>query len=175
MNLVRKMSLRQDDQIKQQSCYGKNERDGSSRIQRIDDVGNQYEADYQKLRESADTTVNQIDSSISHTIGYDGATKKRDRKLIAKGLEYQLSLLREKKRRLEARLTRKAAAIEDLLYSSKNFVTVKEELAQYDDIFKLIIENHEEHCKILKPEEQANEEDHFEDVDQRVFIFKHKV
>ena len=29
--------------------------------------------------------------------------------------------------------------------------------------------------KILKPEEQANEEDHFEDVDQRVFIFKHEV
>ena len=37
------------------------------------------------------------------------------------------------------------------------------------------MENHEEHCKILKPEEQSNEEDHFEDVDQRVFIFKHKI
>ena len=135
-------------------------------------MGNQYEADYRRLREFADTTINQIDSSISHTDGYDGATKKRDRKLTAKGLEYQLSLLHEKKRRLEARLARKAAAIEDLLYSSKNFIIVKEELAQYDDIFKLIIKNHEEHCKILKPEEQSNEEKHFEDVDQRVFIFK---
>ena len=48
-------------------------------------------------------------------------------------------------------------------------------MAQYGDIFKLIIENHEERCKILKPEEQSNEEDHFEDVDQRAFIFKHKV
>ena len=47
--------------------------------------------------------------------------------------------------------------------------------SQYDDIFKLIIENHEEHCKILKTEEQSNDEDYFEDVDQRVFIFKHKV
>ena len=62
-----------------------------------------------------------------------------------------------------------------MLYRSKNFITVKEELAQYDDIFKLIIENHKEHCKILKPEEQSNEEDRFEDVNQRVFIFKHKV
>ena len=138
-------------------------------------MGNQYEADYRRLREFADTTINQIDSSISHTDGYDGATKKRDRKLTAKGSEYQLSLLHEKKRRLEARLARKAAAIEDLLYSSKNFIIVKEELAQHDDIFKLIIKNHEEHCKILKPEEQSNEEKHFEDVDQRVFIFKHKV
>ena len=82
-------------------------------------MGNQYEADYQKLREFADTTVNQIDSSISHTIGYDGATKKRDRKLTAKGLEYQLSLLREKKRRLEARLTRKAATIENLFTAAR--------------------------------------------------------
>ena len=39
----------------------------------------------------------------------------------------------------------------------------------------MTIENHEEHCKILKPEELANEENHFEDVDQRAFIFKHKV
>ena len=59
-------------------------------------------------------------------------------------------MLHKKKRRLEAGLARKAAAIEDLLYSSKNFVTVKEELAQYDDTLKLIIKNHEEHCNILK-------------------------
>ena len=58
-----------------------------------------------------------------------------------------------------------------MLYSSKNLITVKEELAQYDDIVKVIMENHEEHYKILKQEEQSNEEDHFEDVDQRVFIF----
>ena len=40
----------EDDQIKQQSCYGKDKWHGSSRIQRNDDVGNQYEADYQRLR-----------------------------------------------------------------------------------------------------------------------------
>ena len=80
-----------------------------------------------------------------------------------------------KKQQLVARLARKAAAIEDLLYSSKNFITIKEKLAQYDDIFKLIIKNHEENCKILRSEEQLNEEYHFEDVDQRVFIFKYKV
>ena len=88
----------QDDQINQQSWYGKDEGNGSSRIQRNDDVGNQYEADYQRLREFADTTINQTDTSISHTVGYDGTTKKKDRKLTAKGLEYQLTLLHEKKR-----------------------------------------------------------------------------
>ena len=56
-------------------------------------MGNQYEADYQRLREFADTTINQIGSSISIQLGM---TKKKDRKLTAKGLEYQLSLLHEK-------------------------------------------------------------------------------
>ena len=55
------------------------------------------------------------------------------------------------------------------------YFTAARTSSQYDDIFKLIIENHEEHCKILKTEEQSNDEDYFEDVDQRVFIFKHKV
>ena len=47
-------------------------------------MGNQNEADYQRLREFADTTINQIDQSINHTVEYDGTTKKRDRKLTAK-------------------------------------------------------------------------------------------
>ena len=47
------------------------------------------------------------------------------------------------------------AANEDLLYSNKNFITVKEELPQYDDIFKLTIENQKEHSKILKAEEKS--------------------
>ena len=59
-------------------------------------MGNQYEADYQRLREFADTTINQIDSSVSHTVGCYRVTKKRDKKLTAKRLEYQLSLLHEK-------------------------------------------------------------------------------
>ena len=59
-------------------------------------MGNQYEPDYQRLREFTDTTINQIDSSVSHTVGYYEITKKRDRKLTAKGFKYQLSLLHEK-------------------------------------------------------------------------------
>ena len=91
-------------------------------------MGNQYEADYQRLPEFANTAIDQIDSSISDTVGYDGTTKKRDRKLTGKGLEYQLSFLREKKQYFEATLSRKPATSEDLLYNSKNFITVKEEL-----------------------------------------------
>ena len=60
-------------------------------------MGNQYEADYQRLPGFANTAIDQINSSISDTVGYDGTTKKRDRKLTGKGLEYQLSFLHEKK------------------------------------------------------------------------------
>ena len=60
-------------------------------------MGNRYKADHQRLREFADTTVNQIDTSISHTVGYDEATKEGYRKLTVKGLEYQLSFLHGKK------------------------------------------------------------------------------
>ena len=69
----------------------------------------------------------------------------------------------------------KDATIEDLLYSNKNFTTVEEELAQYGDIFKLLIGNHEENCKILNSEEQSNDEEHLEDVHWKMLIFKHKV
>ena len=55
--------------------------------------------------------------------------------------------------------------MEDLVYNKKNFTAVKEELAQYVNIFKLIIENHKEHCKLLKLEKQSNKVDQFEDED----------
>ena len=138
-------------------------------------MSNQYEAGYQRLMEFAETTTKHTYLSISHTVGIDGTTKKRDRKLTAKGLEYQLFLLHEKKQRVEARLAIKTAIIEDLLYSDKNVITIKEELARNDDIVKLLIKNHEEQYKILKQEGQLNNEEHFEDVDQKAFIFQHKV
>ena len=55
--------------------------------------------------------------------------------------------------------------MEDFVYNKKNFIAVKEELAQYVNIFKLIIENHKEHSKLLKLEKQSNKVDQFEDED----------
>ena len=51
----------EEDQINQSACCGKDEGDGSSRVHRTDDMGNQYEGDYQRLKEFTDTTINQID------------------------------------------------------------------------------------------------------------------
>ena len=60
----------------------------------------------------------------------------RVKKPSSKGREYKLSQIKDKRQRLYFRLLRKNGAIEDLFYSSKNKVAVKEELAQFNDILK---------------------------------------
>lgn len=44
-----------------------------------------------------------------------------------------------------------------------------------DEIFKLIIESHGEHCKTLEPERQSDEEKYFVDVNQRKLIIKYEL
>ena len=73
------------------------------------------------------------------------------------------------------RLKRKARAIDDHLYSSSNQVTVKEELEQYSDLFKLLSTHHEEHCELLGLEDQSNEVVWFDNLNQDVFNCKHKI
>ena len=62
--------------------------------------------------------------------------EQRVNKPSSKGREYKLSQIKDKRQRLYFRLLRKSGAIEDLFYSSKNKVAVKEELAQFNDILK---------------------------------------
>ena len=61
---------------------------------------------------------------------------------------------------MNSRLLRQAGAIKDLMYTYKNTVTVSEEIAQYDYIFKQLLLVHEEYHSSL---------------DDPVFTFKHKV
>ena len=83
---------------------------------------------------------------------------QRVKKPSSKGREYKLSQIKDKRQRLYSRLLRKSGAIEDLLYSSKNKVVVEEELAQFDDILKLVVAAHEE-CKQYMEEDQINSSD----------------
>ena len=67
-----------------------------------------------------------------------------------------------------SQILRKSAAIEDLFYSSKNKVTVEEELAQFNDILKLVVAAHKE-CKQYMEEEEINNSDKWlDEVDERV-------
>ena len=67
-----------------------------------------------------------------------GSMDKRQRKMTEKGREYRKEILDKKRTNLVSRIIRKSSEIDVLLYSHQNDVTVKEELAQLSDIFKLI-------------------------------------
>ena len=60
------------------------------------------------------------------------------------------------------------------MYSSKNYVMVEEALAQFDYTFKQLLLVHQEYHSLLDDEKVADEE-WFEEVDEHVCTFKHKV
>ena len=61
------------------------------------------------------------------------------------------------------------------MYSSKNVTIVREEMHQYDDQFKMLVETHNEYVKLLSEDLHEGEENWFEAVDEVVFTQKHKV
>ena len=58
------------------------------------------------------------------------------------------------------------------MYSHQNSITVKEELAQLNNMFRMLVEIHEEQEEI---DEEYDDEIWFDDMDQKIFSFKHKV
>ena len=71
-----------------------------------------------------------------------------------------------------SRIIRKSSETDVLLYSHKNDVTVKEELAQLSDTFKLIEDINQE---MIELDDKYTEELWFTDIDEKVFSFKHKI
>ena len=68
----------------------------------------------------------------------------RSRNLTEKGLAYKKETLTERRRKINGRLIRKYRAIEDLLFSSKNIIAVEEEMKQFIDLFKMLLDVHQE-------------------------------
>ena len=97
---------------------------------------------------------------------------RRRRKLPEKGREYRISILGKKKSSMVSRVIRKSSEINDMLYSYQNATTVKEELAQFNDIYKLIVEINDEMTKI---DVNYSEDLWFAKTDEKVFSFKHKI
>ena len=69
----------------------------------------------------------------------------------------------------------KCIIIEDLLFSNKNRIAIEEELAQFNDLFKMLQTIHEEYSKVLDDDDRANEDDWFDDLDNKVSTFKMKI
>ena len=74
-------------------------------------------------------------TSIYEKLGRGQKTKK----MTKKGLEYQISLMKEKRQKIYSRLLRKCGMAEGLLYSSRSMITIEEEMLQLNDMLKLLI------------------------------------
>ena len=61
------------------------------------------------------------------------------------------------------------------MYKYKNMVALSEEIARYDYIFKQLLLVHEEYHSLLDEPDKCNDNEWFEEVDERVFTFKHNV
>ena len=57
---------------------------------------------------------------------------------------------------------------------TRSLVAVEEELAQFNDLFKMLLGTHEEYNALLEDEERAVDDDCFDDLASRVFAFKRK-
>ena len=97
---------------------------------------------------------------------------QRTRKYTEKGLSYKISLLEERRKRLAKRILAQSAEINEMLNSHKDYVTVKEEMMEFDDKFDMLVEVHEE---MLELQRGSNEAAWFGDIDEKVFAFRHKV
>ena len=97
-------------------------------------------------------------------------------KLTDKGTVYRATLLKEKKReKINGIMMRKCSIIKDLLFSSKNKIDVEEELVHFNNLFKMLLNIHEEYSQVLDDDERADEDDWFDDLDKKVCTFKRKI
>ena len=115
--------------------------------------------------------LKQLEVSAAHPEEV-GSMDKRQRKMTDKGREYRNGILDKKRTNLMSRIIRKSSEINVLLHSHQNDVTVKEELAQLNGIFKLIEDISQE---MIELDDNYTEELRFTNSDEKVFSFKQKV
>ena len=89
-------------------------------------------------------------------------------------MAYKKETLRERRRKINGRLIRKYSTIEDLLFSSKNVIAVEEEMKQFNDLFMMLLDAHQEYNQLLGDDERDRDDDWFDDADTQVCSFKMK-
>ena len=99
----------------------------------------------------------------------------RRRKLTEKGRAYRTTSLKERREKINGRMMRKCSVIKDLLFSNKNRIAEEENLAQFNDLFKMSLSIHEEYSQVLDDNERAGQHDWFDDLDDKVCTFKRKI
>ena len=100
---------------------------------------------------------------------------KRSRNLTPKGLACKCNILWERRSRINGRLIRKYATIEDLLFSTRNVIAVQEEMGQFNDLFQMLLSAHEEYNSLLEDEARVKEDGWFDEIGNQVFSFNRKI
>ena len=101
----------------------------------LDDFQNENAARRMKASSLPDESYQHGDTSIYEELGRG-----------------QISLMKEKRQKMYSRLLRKCGVVEDLLYSSRNMIAIKEEML--NDMFKPLMSLHREYGAMLSEEEQ---------------------
>ena len=70
-------------------------------------------------------------------------------------------------------MERKSKETDDLLYSTKNQITVEESMVQFNDLFKMFEPAQNQYLQLREEEDGADT--WFEDIDNCLFEFKHKI
>ena len=76
---------------------------------------------------------------------------------------------------LDRKMTRKTNTVEDMFYSFKNTEAVREQLRQFDDIFRMMLDLQKSYNSLLPPAEQQRDEEWFDDLDDNVCSFRQSV
>ena len=111
----------------------------------LDDLQNESAATRMKASCLPDELYQHGDTSMYAELRRGQKTKKITKKV----LEYQISLIKKKRQKMYSRLLRKCGLVEDLLYSSRNMIAVKEEMLQLNVMFKLLMSLHREYSVML--------------------------
>ena len=79
---------------------------------------------------------------------------RRKIKPTPRWIAYQLDELEKKRSRLNKKMIRKSSTVESMLYCFKNLESVRDQMQQLDDIFKMMFEVHQEYNSMLQPDAQ---------------------
>ena len=105
----------------------------------------------------------------------DDDVSRRTTKLTEKGLQYRLEPLKERRSKLHGKLLRKSSMVDEMAYSWVNATAIREEMDQFNDTMKLLMSTNEEYQSLLTNEEQATDSEWYDQFDENVFSFKHKM
>ena len=90
-------------------------------------------------------------------------------------LLHLMKILFDKRERLLLRLQRKSESIKNLMENTFNARAISEELKQYNDLLNLFSRVQGEYHEKLDDNQQKPDDFWFDEIDQKIFTFKHSV